>query len=245
MIVPALLCALGLLFGFLLIRRVPACPDGHPSTGSRLSIIIPARNEEQNLPRVLTSIAVAPIRSTDILVVDDGSTDKTASVAQEFGATVLTSAPLPAEWTGKTWACHQGARHAAGDVLLFLDADTYFVCGGIDRLLACWLGRQDGHLVKSLLPYHEMAAAYEQLSLFFNVIMAAGAGGFGGVAKPRLFSQSLLIGKDVYLAAGGHAAVRRVILENFRFVSVLRGSDAGLLCFGGKGILHMRMFTRG
>ena len=71
-----------------------------------------------------------------------------------------------------------------------------------------------------------MTAAYEQFSLVFNLLMAAGAGGFGDIAAPRLFGQSLLIAKETYLAAGGHAAVRGVVLENLRFAGVLRNSGA-------------------
>ena len=58
MIVPALLCAVGLPAGFLLIRRVPVCPSDQSHDATSLSIVIPARNEEDNLPRLLQSIAV-------------------------------------------------------------------------------------------------------------------------------------------------------------------------------------------
>jgi 4,4'-diaponeurosporenoate glycosyltransferase len=245
MIAPTLLCALGLPAAFFLVRRVPACPPAQPHPGTHFSIVIPARNEEQNLPQLLASIAVSPMRPAEVLVVDDDSTDNTASVAQSFGARVLTSLPPPAGWTGKSWACHQGAQRAIGDLLLFLDADTYFVPGGLDRVIACWLREQDRRVALSLLPYHEMAAAYEQLSLVFNLLMAAGAGGFGAVAAPRLFGQSLLIAKETYFAAGGHAAVRGIVLENLRLARVLRGSGARIVCLGGRGTLHMRMFPEG
>jgi 4,4'-diaponeurosporenoate glycosyltransferase len=229
----------------MLMRRVPFCPpaQSHPPAG--LSIVIPARNEEQNLPKLLASIAASCTQPIEVLVVDDASTDNTASVAQSFGASVLTSAQLPAGWTGKSWACRQGAQQAIGDLLLFLDADTYFVPGGLDRVIACWLREQDRRLVVSLLPYHAMTAPYEQFSLVFNLLMAAGAGGFGGIAEPRLFGQSLLIDKETYRASGGHAAVRSVVLENYRFADVLRRSGGRILCFSGRGTLHMRMFPEG
>lgn len=245
MITPALLCAVGLSAGFLLVRHVPLCSSNQSNLATFLSVIVPARNEEQNLPRLLASIAASSIQPLEILVIDDASTDNTASVAQSFGASVLMSAQPPAGWTGKSWACHQGAQRAIGDLLLFLDADTYFVPGGLDRMISCWLREQDQSLVVSLLPYHAMAAPYEQFSLVFNLLMAAGAGGFGGIAAPRLFGQSLLIGKETYRAAGGHAAVRSVVLENLRFAGVLRSAGARILCFGGRGTLHMRMFPEG
>jgi 4,4'-diaponeurosporenoate glycosyltransferase len=245
MIAPAVLCALGLPAGFSLIRRVRFCPPVQPHSAPHLSVVIPARNEEQNLPHLLASIAASSVRPAEVLVVDDHSTDDTAAISQSFGASVLTSAQLPPGWTGKSWACHQGAQHAAGDLLLFLDADTYFVPGGLDRVIAYWVRLQDRRLVLSLLPYHEMVAAYEQLSIIFNVLMAAGAGGFGAIAAPRLFGQSLLIDKETYLIAGGHEVVRGIVLENLRFAAMLRRSGSRILCFGGRGTLHMRMFPEG
>jgi 4,4'-diaponeurosporenoate glycosyltransferase len=245
MIVPALLCAVGLPAGFVLIWSVPTCRSAQKDDATSLSIVIPARNEEDNLPRLLQSITASAVQPAEILVVDDASTDKTAPVARSLGATVITSVPLPDGWTGKAWACHQGARRAIGDHLLFLDADTFFVDRGLDRLIARWLAERDPGLVLSLLPYHAMNAAYEQLSLFFIVLMAAGAGGFGIVSKSRLFGQSLLISKEIYFAVGGHAAVRGFVLENLNLADLIRASGARILCLGGRGTLHMRMFPEG
>ena len=245
MILPALLCAIGLPAGLLLIWRVPGCRPEQPYAPTKLSIIIPARNEEHNLPRLLASISRSPTRVTEVLVIDDGSTDNTGAVATSFGARVLPSAEKPERWTGKSWACYQGAQTATGDLLLFLDADTYFLPGGVDRLISFWWRERDQRLVVSVLPYHAMRAPHEQLSLFFNILMAAGAGGFGALGKARLFGQSLLISKETYFAAGGHAAVCGVVLENLRLASRLRDCGARILCAGGKGTLHMRMFPEG
>ena len=245
MIPAALFCALGLPAGFMLIRRVPKCPNAGPSSTANFSIIIPARNEEQNLPLLLRSIAESGTRPVEVMVVDDGSTDRTAAIARELGSRVIPSKPRPEGWTGKCWACFQGAQQAAGDVFLFLDADTYFVPGGLDRMIGYWLSRKDRSAVVSLLPYHAMRAPYEQLSVFFNILMASGAGGFGASSKPRLFGQSLLIASETYFTAGGHAAVQDIVLENLRFAGILRSAGARLLCLGGRGTLHTRMFPEG
>ncbi|WP_348266097.1 glycosyltransferase [Edaphobacter paludis] len=245
MILPALLCATGLPAGFLLIQRVPSCPPAQSHATISLSIVIPARNEQDNLPRLLQSIAASAARPAEILVVDDASTDNTALIAQSLGATVIASAPLPTGWTGKAWACHQGAQRAIGENLLFLDADTFFVKDGLNGLIARWLREQDPRLVMSLLPYHVISDQYEQLSLFFNVLMAAGAGGFGVISKPRLFGQSLLIAKGTYFAVGGHAAVRGFVLENLNLATLIRASGSRILCLSGRGTLHMRMFPEG
>lgn len=245
MTLTALLLAIGLGSGFLLIRRVPVCRAFEAGKTASVSILIPARNEERNLPRLLRSIPSTTAGNLQVIVVDDGSSDKTAERAAELGARVLAAAPKPDGWTGKAWACEQGARLATGDLLLFLDADTYFEEGGLQRLLAEWRRGNDLSLVLSVLPYHTMQSAYEQLSIFFNLLMAAGAGGFGVLGKPRLFGQSLLIAREFYFNAGGHAAVRGSILENLRWAGLLRRRGACIRCLGGKGTLSMRMFPEG
>jgi 4,4'-diaponeurosporenoate glycosyltransferase len=123
--------------GFLLLARLRR-RGGHGLSvnSAAVSVIIPARNEEHNLPTLLRSIASQPVKPREIIVVDDGSTDRTGELSRQLGATVIASQPLPDGWRGKTWACHQGAQVASGDWLLFLDADTWFEPDGLARILS-------------------------------------------------------------------------------------------------------------
>ena len=245
MIFPALLCVVGLAAGFLLLWRIPTCSYAPADAAVGVSVIVPARNEENNLPRLLQSIATSTSRRVEVVVIDDHSTDRTAHVAQEAGATVICSETLPAGWTGKAWACFQGAQRASCDLLLFLDADTGFASGGLDRLVARWRREGDPGLSISLLPYHVMQTAYEELSLFFFLLMAAGAGGFGAFGRARLFGQSLLIPKVTYSAVNGHAAVRGFVLENLNLAGLLHDAGHHVMCLGGRDTLQMRMFPEG
>ena len=132
-----LLVTLGLwAAGFLLLGRLRRCSAARAAGFASVSVIIPARNEEHNLPTLLRSLASQPAKPREIIVVDDGSTDRTAEIARQLGATVIASQPLPDGWRGKTWACHQGAQAATGELLLFLDADTWFEPDGLARILA-------------------------------------------------------------------------------------------------------------
>jgi 4,4'-diaponeurosporenoate glycosyltransferase len=79
-----------------------------------MSVIVPARDEERSLPRLLRSLAGQTMPPLEVIVVDDHSRDDTAARAAAAGARVLSSAPLPDGWTGKTWACHQGAAVKLG-----------------------------------------------------------------------------------------------------------------------------------
>jgi 4,4'-diaponeurosporenoate glycosyltransferase len=199
-----------------------------------ISIIIPARNEEHNLPVLLRSIHAQAVRPLEVIVVDDGSTDRTAAVAREWGATVIASQPLPEGWRGKTWACHQGAQAARGELLLCLDADTWFEPDGLAKILARYSG---GAL--SVGPYHAVRESYEQLSLFFNLVMTA------GTVPGGLFGQMLLVDRESYRRVGGHAAVQGRTLENFFLASLFREAGIPVCSVTGKGMLAFRMYPNG
>jgi 4,4'-diaponeurosporenoate glycosyltransferase len=224
---------------------MPLCTKKEEAETEPLSLIVPARNEERTLPILLQSVVQAEKRPTEILVVDDASTDSTAAIARSFGATVISAGVLPAGWTGKTWACSQGFERAAADWFLFLDADTYFASEGLARIASAHQAMGDGSIALSVLPYHETKEPYEELSLFFHLMMAMGAGGFGWLGRPRLFGQSLLIERDLYKECGGHFAVRNAILENFSLAAKIESAGGRCVCLGGRGVLNIRMFPGG
>jgi 4,4'-diaponeurosporenoate glycosyltransferase len=236
----------GLVAAFLLLRRVPVLGARLRTVPSqlRVSVIIPARNEEQNLPLLLESLRSSASDRLEVLVVDDGSTDDTAATATRYGATVIASTSLPVGWTGKTWACHQGAASAKGEALFFLDADVRFVEDGYSQVVA-YFATLPRSAALSILPFHRTQCWYEELSLFFNIVMAMGAGGFGRLDAPHLFGQSLLIDRELYRKAGGHEAVKQDILENLRFAELVWATGGTTHTLGGRGTLDMRMFPEG
>lgn len=128
----------GWLAGWILLGRIRGCHTTFlQNRADEISIIIPARDEEQNLGVLLQSIAEQSLQPREIIVVDDCSTDGTAGIPQQYGARLICDMPLPDDgWRGKTWACHQGAQAATGALLLFLDADTSLEPDGLSQLAA-------------------------------------------------------------------------------------------------------------
>lgn len=95
----------------------------------RVSIVVPARNEETHLETCLSFLTRLDYEPLEILVVDDRSTDRTAEIAGRHAGKdprlrVIPGEETPAGWTGKNYAIHQGACRAGGDYLLIVDADT-------------------------------------------------------------------------------------------------------------------------
>ncbi|MBC2594459.1 glycosyltransferase [Ruficoccus amylovorans] len=226
-------------------RRVPATGAVEPDTDATdagISVIIPARDEEDAIGRLLDSLHAQSIRPGEVIVVDDGSTDRTAAIAREKSATVLSGQELPAGWRGKPWACFQGARAATAPWLLFLDADTELEPGAMRKLAAL---TSDGQRVYSVCPYHAMSKPYEQLSAFFNLCMAAGAGAFGVGEGGALFGQCLLVSKANYTKVGGHETVKDRVLENLYLAEAFFRQDIDRTCYLGQGTIRMRMYPEG
>ena len=215
---------------------------------ARISIVIPARNEANNIPALLDSLEAQRELLHEIIVVDDSSTDGTAEQAKARGSTVLTGKSLVDGWKGKPWACHQGGERATGDWLLFVDADVRFHAGALEKLHSLVLGGTEQD-VYSIYPHHRIERTYEQLSAYFNSLMVAGinAFGFGKAAgnQSALFGQTLLISKTNYLQIGGHSSAKDKVLENFHLAETLKQSQSTLHCLLGKDLLSMRMFPDG
>ena len=221
--------------GFLLLGRLRPCGGASaPSSPQRVSVIIPARNEEHNLPNLLRSLAAQSVKPREIIVVDDGSTDRTAELARQLGASVIASEPLPDGWRGKPWACHQGARASTGACLLFVDADTWFEADGLARILSSYT---TGAL--SVGPYHAVRNAYEDLSFFFNFNMTVGTVPHG------LFGQMLLVDRESYRCVDGHEAVKGRILENCFLASRFHAAGIPVRSGTGRGVLSFRMYPHG
>ncbi len=231
---------------FLRFRRVPD-PGTLSAPLPKLSIVIPARNEEENLARLLPSLVGSSFPPHEILVVDDHSSDRTGAVARELGATVVTGRSLPEGWYGKPWACHQGAEAASGDWLLFLDADLVVAPDGLRRLAGLTAG--DAEAVHSICPYHRIERPFEELSAFFNSVMVLGMNAFtwkGPQAKEiGLAGQALLVSREGYRTVGGHGPVRAQVLENFHLARHFREAGIPCRCHLGRGTLSMRMFPGG
>ncbi len=228
----ALLCVSGWLVATRLKESgLEAVVGSGGFSPSRISLIIPARNEEHNLPMLLASLQKQQTHLHELIVIDDGSTDRTAEIARSHGACVITSEPLPEDWRGKTWACHQGALAGSGDLLIFIDADTWFEEGGLDHALAHYRGG-----AFSIGPYHAVEKLHEDFSLFFNLAMSVGTLPHG------LFGQSLMISRHEYERIGGHATVRGRVLENFRLAAACREHGIRVQSMNGKGMIAFRMY---
>jgi 4,4'-diaponeurosporenoate glycosyltransferase len=236
-----------LFIGFLILYRLPVCSAKEEFSPSipEISLIIPARNEERNLPRLLGSIKTQTIMPDEIIVVDDNSEDATARIAEEYGAKVITSSGLPKGWLGKPWSCYQGSRKANGDIFIFLDADTFLESDGLKRMMQTFIS---GSGVVSIFPYHKIQRLHEVFSAFFNLMQLIGMHHFSlskGRQPKGMFGPCLIISREDYMDSGGHKAVRGEVLEHYTLADILRNHRIPIRLFSGKGTLNVRMYSEG
>jgi len=260
-----LLCIpwLGVLAFFVLFVRTPRGLGKHPEIWDekrtdlgrsvpRVSVIIPARNEERNIKACLSSIVASDYPSFEVIVVDDQSDDRTAEIVQEVEignageVRLIDGEPLPAGWFGKPWACSQGATQATGDLLLFTDADTVH-SPDLLRQTVLELYDSEGDVL-TIIGRQIMGSLWEKLlqpQFFFLLAMR-----FPGVRKKKkphqwrhaiANGQYLLFKTEVYGALGGHGAVAEEVVEDLRLAQLLVRGGWNLVLRSGGG-LKTRMY---
>lgn len=229
-----------------LLRDLRAVPRGSGRRGdaARVSVVIPARNEQDTLPTLLQSLRRLTVDVREVIVVDDDSQDATAAVARSGGARVLPAGVPPPGWTGKAWACQSGARASSGELLLFLDADTDLAAEALGGLLE--LHDRHGGLV-SVQPFHAVVRPHEQLSAYFNVVALLASGAFTRrpAARPMAFGPCLLTSRADYDSVGGHAAVRGEILDDVELAAAYHRAGLPVRCAAGGRSIRMRSYPDG
>ncbi|MCK4515209.1 MAG: glycosyltransferase, partial [Spirochaetaceae bacterium] len=99
------------------------------TSGPRVSVIVPARNEGANIGACLEGLVSQTYEDYEIVVIDDNSEDETSQIVEKYAAcdsriTFVAGRPVPASWNGKQFACNQGVNQATGDLFFLTDADV-------------------------------------------------------------------------------------------------------------------------
>ncbi len=215
----------------------------------RVSAIIPARNEEVNIARVVRSLAHQP-GIWEILVVNDQSVDRTGEILAALEVEIpllrtLRVESLPEGWLGKTHAVAKGARAASGEWLLFTDADTDHLAGSLAELVQ---RAEDEHAdLLSISPGQVTLTWWEKAVIPFVYVKLASLFRFEEVSDPHspaaaANGQYLLVRKDIYERVGGHEAVKSEILEDVELARRIKARGGKLLFLPGARWVQTRMY---
>ena len=229
---------------------IPRLKSQDSRSSGLVSILIPMRDEGDNAAEAVACALHQDYPQFEVIVHEEGSQDHTRKVLESLNnkhLSVINGETPPRGWLGKPWACHNLAKAAQGELLIFLDADVRIspraisaAVGELERrnldllsLLPHQITRTLGELlVVSIIPW--------ALSSFFPVILVR----LFGVARiTATVGQFVLIRKEAYQKIGGHAAVRDSVLEDMELgkLAVENGLTLGL-GFGDR-LVHCRMYT--
>jgi hypothetical protein len=211
-----------------------------------ISIIVPARNEEASLGDCLQSLTAQTGVAFEIIVVDDGSTDRTREIAQSFAKVrVISAEPLPDGWTGKNNAVIAGAKEARAQWLLFTDSDTVHLPGSLARALA--EAKREGADLLSYSP-EQLVVTFAERAVM-PVIFAELASQYPPQKVREQNSeivaangQYLLVRRATYDVVGGHAAVAAEILEDVALARLFRNKGKHVYFRYGGDAVRTRMY---
>jgi len=232
--------------------RNPVSPSGNP----RVSIIVPARNEEETLEQALNTLLALDYDNYEVIAVNDRSTDRTGEImeriaenphfSQESRETghlefrsfqVVHHRELPAGWLGKTHAMWTAANHATGDWLLFTDADVLFKPDSLRRALVYAESVAADHVV--LFPRMIMKRPGEYMMIaFFQTMFMFGHRPWK-VADPSTDDHMgvgafNLVRRRVYDAVGTYERLRMEVLDDMKLGKVVKKAGfAQRNVFGG------------
>jgi len=228
--------------------------EGSVASGTpTVSLLVPARDEARNVEGVIAGLLAQRHPPIEALVLDDGSSDGTAELAERAFAAdpagrgrLLRGAPLPDGWGGKNYACHQLAQAARGEWLMFLDADTRLAPGGVERALAA-ARSADAEFV-SFLPRYRGEHWTNRLAvpwLYYFLTALVPLPEVRSTRSPRLSvanGQAILVHRRAYDRIGGHAAVRDHVVEDVSLAIAAKAAGVSLALLDGRRWLDCAMY---
>ena len=229
--------ALDIVTGAQFVRYVDQVPLPGSDERARLprvTVVVPARNEERNLEVAMRSLLALDYPDFEIVAVNDRSDDRTSAILDELAAAdkrlnVVHLTELPRGWLGKNHALHVAAEQATGELLLFTDADVIFEPTVLTRAVACMLEENLDHLT--------IVADVQAPSLAVEMFVVAFAVSFMGYFRPWRMgdpNSSATVGvgafnlvrASTYRDAGGHEVIAMRPDDDIKLAVLLRDHGA-------------------
>lgn len=237
------------LFNFISNPKLPPSPVIYTDL---VSILIPARNEADNILNLLNSVKQQDYENFELIVLDDDSSDETYSICADFAAgdsrfQVIKSQELPEGWLGKNFACHQLAEAAKGKYLLFLDADEVIGSGLINSALHRM--KQGKLSLLSLFTNQLMPGIGERMvvPLMHFLLLNSLPLRLVRLSRNPAFSaasgQFMLFESNLYHAHQWHAQVKDKIVEDIEIMKLVKAYGYPCETLLANGYIACRMYA--
>ncbi|MFZ0326931.1 MAG: glycosyltransferase family 2 protein [Nitrososphaeraceae archaeon] len=188
----------------------------------KVSIIVPALNEEHYIARCLDSLGKQDYPNFEIIAINDSSTDRTGEIMDQYSknnrrVVVLHIGPAPDGWVGKNWACYQGYLRSSGDILLFTDADTVHSSQLMTRAVTVLMVQK----LKALTIVPRLMCndvwtriTVPMLSIFLHTRFSALRVNDPNTRIGYFFGSFFLITRKTYEKIGTHEGVKQELIED-------------------------------
>ena len=216
--------------------RRPATPSGNP----RVTIVVPARNEEASIRQALSQLLALDYDNHEVIAVDDRSTDRTGEIMDSLAAwgdgrprpsnvvlRIIHIKDLPPGWMGKAHAMWSAAKESTADWVLFTDADVMFRPDCLRRAISYAEAERADHLV--LFPRTIMKHPGEKMMLAFFQLMFVFGHRPWKVADPKAkdhigVGAFNLVRRSVYEAIGTYQALRFEVVDDMKLGKVIKNA---------------------
>ncbi|MCP4804705.1 MAG: glycosyltransferase [Proteobacteria bacterium] len=224
--------------------------DAPLSPDVKVSVVIPARNEEANIGACLDAVLAQDHDDIEIIVMNDGSTDGTGAVLARYeGVTVLEGdgGPLPEGWFGKPWALQRAQEHATGQWLFFIDADVRLAPPAVSRVVQH--GVANGRGMVTGLGTLTMDTFWEKVlqpAVAGLILMGNDLNDVNDpdkTDKNMASGQLLAFSRAGYDQAGQHESVKNDILDDVGLARACVAHDVPYHCLFMRELYTVRMYT--
>jgi len=217
-----------------------------------VSILIPARNEEHNIARCITSMLNQDYPNFEIIVLNDNSTDRTGEIIESYSrednkVKYIHGKKLPGGWTGKNWACHQLSQNASGDILIFTDSDNTHEEFAITNTISYFQKYNLGMF--SAFPQQKTVSLGEKLivpiiDLFvYSTLPLWATYFFNNPSLAAANGQWITFTRDAYDLIGGHLAIKNILVEDTTLNRLAKTLKIKTLTAIGTNAVYCRMYA--
>lgn len=248
------------IFAFLALRTIISLvnllsrvhlPDQKPASFPKVSVLIPARNEEAVLGCLLDSLEKQDYPDFEVIICDDHSSDNTEEIlnwiaGEDERFRWFLGEKLPADWLGKNYACHQLAQKASGKYLIFLDADVELSPAAITKTVA-FFQEKDLSLL-SIFPQQKMKSFAEQITVPVMNWILQSLLPMILVQKTKFPSlsaangQLMMFDAENYRVHQWHSRVRNQNVEDIRLAQMMKGEGFKIAVLLGNNDIFCRMY---
>jgi chlorobactene glucosyltransferase len=253
LVVPLAVLALFTLVNAIGFKRVRAFAHVRlPQPLPRVSVLVPARNEERNLTVLLPTLTAQDYPNLEVIVLDDHSTDGTHAVASGFAVRdsrlrLIEGGPLEPGWMGKPNACRQLADAASGELLVFTDADTIWQPDAVTNVVKAF--HKTGADALSAWPEQVLKGWLSRLMQPFMAWSVLALLPIQLVPDPRFplivsaNGQLIAFRRRCFDAIGGFAAGRDSVLEDMAMARAVGQAGMRFWLLSGVGSVKCRMYS--